>query len=152
MQYVPETAVIRPILDRLIVQAFDVIESRILIVPYDGKPLRGRVLAAGPGRFRIAYDAPRRYDTDPYDPGRRKRKLMWETKTWVPVETRVGDIIEVGGRNIGGYSFDTFYWGDKYCFCCSEQDVCGIDEGGMEAAGSGDPDGALERPASSASA
>lgn len=126
LDFIPGNENIRPLRDRILVEALEVVHSRWLIVP-QGKPIRGRVLATGPGRFRLAYNAPKRYDTHPQDPNRRKRTKVWETKTFIPTEVKVGDIVELGVGTEGRWQ--AFYWGDKYCVIPQEADVCGIVDG-----------------------
>jgi hypothetical protein len=105
--------------DWLLVEAYEVRHSATLLVDHRTKPLRGRVIAAGPGHY------PKRYD----HPEKHKRSKMWDAKCFQPTEVKPGDIIEVGGLENDGYAFETCWYGDKFCFWCTERDVCGVSEG-----------------------
>jgi hypothetical protein len=80
------------------------------------KPLRGLVKAVGPGCY------PKRYD----HAEKGKRTKMWDSKRLRKTEVKVGDVVELGGSEIGGYSFDSFYWGETLHLMCREEDVAGI--------------------------
>ncbi len=128
LAFVPADHKIRPLRDQLIVEPLDVVYSRRLIVRCDTKPLRGVVKAAGPGTFEIGYrDARGRPTNDRTGPYRRTER--YHTNRWVPMSLKVGDVIEVGGAENEGYSWDTFYWGDVLHFHCTERDVCGVVDG-----------------------
>jgi co-chaperonin GroES (HSP10) len=139
LTFIPEGTVIKPLRDRIIVEPIGTVHSRYLIVRGDGSCYRGLVRAVGPGRYRLAYNKPRRYDMHPDDPEKRyyQRTKVWESKLYVPMSVQVGDIVEFGGYSIGGYSFEGFYWGDRYCVHAQEGDVCGI-RTDTESAGDGD--------------
>jgi hypothetical protein len=112
---IPATAKLRPLRDVLIVEPLDWEPSGLLNVVYFGKPLRGRVLAAGPGCFPIKYN------------GRKgQRSKSWDSNVFRPTEVKVGDIVELGGLEIGGYLFESFLWGNKRCIRCREEDVAVI--------------------------
>lgn len=108
--------VIRPLRDQLVVEPLDVVYSRYIQVAQLTKPLRGRVLAVGPGHY------PKRYD----HPDKHKRTKYWDGTRFQPTEVKVGDIVELGGAEISGYAFEQFWWGDKRCLWCSERDVAGV--------------------------
>lgn len=103
--------------DTIIVEPLEWEPSKIVAVAYAGKPLRGRVLAVGPGRHPIKYDGPKG-----------KRTKSWESKAFLPCDVKVGDIVELGGLEIGGYLFQTVRWGRKEVVICREPDVTLIDE------------------------
>jgi hypothetical protein len=109
---IPAYVKLRPIHDKLIVEPIPYPFSEIIEVAYSGRPLRGRVLAAGPGRFPIKYNGPKG-----------KRTKSWESRVFRPNEVKVGDIIQIGGREIGGYLNLMFQWGDRQVFQCREEDV-----------------------------
>ena len=107
---------LRPLRDTLIVEPLDVIYSRYLIVRNTHKPLRGRVLAVGPGHY------PKRYD----HAEKHKRTKTWDSKRFLPTEVKVGDIVELGGSEIEGYAFEAHLWGEKRILVCTERDVAGV--------------------------
>lgn len=116
--YVPAEAKIRCRRDYLIVEPLSVVHSAVLEVVELTKPLRGVVRAVGPGVY------PKRYNT----PDKHTRSKMWESKAFQPCQVKVGDEIELGGIEFGGYSFQTFLWGSKKHLIVREADVSGIVE------------------------
>lgn len=117
------SADLKPLRDTLILEPLDVVYSHIIYVRNLHKPLRGKVLRVGPGHY------PKRYD----HPEKHKRKKMWDSRHFVPTEVKEGDIVELGGAEIEGYSFETFRWGNKHCIWCTERDVAGIVDQGTTA-------------------
>jgi co-chaperonin GroES (HSP10) len=111
---------LRPLQDYLIVEPLDPEFSKVLQIVYKIKPLRGIVRAAGPGHY------PRRYD----HPEKHKRTKMWRSERFQPTEVKVGDTIQLGGLNYGGYAFETFTWNGVVHLICREADVVGIESAG----------------------
>ena len=110
---------IRPLRDQIVVEPLDVdFGTSLLQVIYGGKPVRGRVLAVGPGLHPRKYDGPKG-----------KRTHSWLSRQFRPTEVQVGDLIDLGGLELGGYLFTRIRWGEKDVIICREQDVCGIVEG-----------------------
>lgn len=103
---------IRPLRDVLIVEPIDFQPSKIIRLVHSVKPLRGIVRVAGPGRYPIKYNGPKG-----------KRTKSWESKHFRPTQVRVGDVIELGGLELGGYLFQTILWGGKEHVICREEDV-----------------------------
>lgn len=114
---VPREAKLRPLRDVLIVEPLEYEPSKTLEVVYRGKPLRGKVKAVGKGCYPKKYDGPKG-----------KRTRSWDSKYFLPTQVKVGDIVELGGLEIGGFLFQTFRWGDKEHVICREADVCLIHE------------------------
>jgi co-chaperonin GroES (HSP10) len=114
---VPAECPIRPLRDQIIVEPLDVVYSRYLIVHSDTKPMRGIVKAVGPGHYPKIYDHPDKH----------KRTKMRDSSVFRPTEIKVGDIVQLGGMEIGGYKFEQFLWGDRAHVICREADVCGIE-------------------------
>lgn len=105
---------LRPLRDHIVVEPLPV-ESPILI--HTWKPIRGIVRAVGPGHF------PKRYD------GRKgQRSKSWDSKAFLPTEVRIGDQVELGGKEIKGYLHPTIRWGEKEMVVCREADVALIVE------------------------
>lgn len=115
---VPADAKLRPLRDQMIVEPLDVVHSKMLIVIDRSKPLRGIVKAIGPGHY------PKKYDHR----DKHKRTKMWDSKRFQPTEIKVGDVVELGGAEIGGYAFETFWWGDVVHLHCREADVAVVCE------------------------
>jgi co-chaperonin GroES (HSP10) len=114
LEHVPGNEKIRPLRDQIIVAPLEVVYSRYIYVGQNHKPLRGKVLAVGPGCYPKVYDHPEKH----------KRTKMWESKAFRPTEVRAGDTVELGGSEIEGYAFEQFWWGDELCLICREADVC----------------------------
>lgn len=114
---IPAEMNVRPLRDQVVLEPLDWEPSNIIAVAYRGKPLRGRVLAVGPGRFPIKYNGPKG-----------KRTKSWDSKHFQPTEVKVGDIVELGGLEIGGYLHHTFRWGGKECVMVREPDVAMVCE------------------------
>ena len=115
---IPRDYKIKALRDYLIVEPMDTVYSAIIDVILETKPMKGIVKAVGPGVY------PKKYN----HPDKAKRTKMWESSIFKPTEVKVGDIIELGGYQYGGYSFQTFYWGNTLHLICREEDVVGIYE------------------------
>jgi co-chaperonin GroES (HSP10) len=116
--FIPADAKIRPTQDHIVVEPLDGVLSSIIEVIHECKPLKGTVLAVGPGIY------PKKYD----HPDKHKRTKYWDGKRFRPTEVKVGDVVELGGLDIGGYAFQTFYWGEKLCLMAQERDVAAVHE------------------------
>jgi co-chaperonin GroES (HSP10) len=126
---VPASASIRPISDKIIVEPFDWVPSRIIVLAgYQGKPLRGVVRAVGPGCYPLQYqDSLTGHWAFSVPKGR--RKAMRPSKAFRPCDVKVGDTVEFGGLELGGYLFTTFLWGLKEMIIAREEDVCMVVNG-----------------------
>lgn len=108
---------LRPLHDNLIVQPLDWDASQVLVAIRRGRPVRGKVIAAGPGAYR------KRYNAD--------RSKMWDTNVFVPTEVKPGDVIELGGLNVfdgQGYAFPEVWVDGAKRFVCCEKDVAIVRE------------------------
>ncbi len=114
---IPASAKIRPLRDVIVLEPLDWEPSKIVAVAYSGKPLRGRVLAVGPGHYPKRYNGPKG-----------KRSKSWEAKCFLPCDVRKGDIVELGGLELGGYLFQTVRWGKREVVICREADITLVDE------------------------
>lgn len=114
---VPANENIRPLRDQIILEPLEWEPSKIIRVAYRGKPLRGIVRAIGPGLYRRKYDGPK---------GVRTRS--WLGKHFQPTELKVGDTVELGGLELGGYLFTMIRWGMKDMVICREADVAMVVE------------------------
>lgn len=124
--YIPASVAIKPLHDRILVQPLDVTYSRTIQVIYRTQPLRGIILACGPGHYPIKY----RYGTKD---GKRVKVAAIHTGQRRPIEVKPGDLVELGGthdtpdgKGRRGYSWESFYWGDRFVIWATERDVCGI--------------------------
>lgn len=114
---VPAECTIRPLRDQIVLEPLKWRPSAILTVVWQGKPLRGRVLAVGPGRYPLKYNGPKG-----------KRTKSWLGNRFIPTQVKVGDIVELGGLDIRGYLFQTFLWGAREVVMVREADVVFVDE------------------------
>lgn len=104
---------LRPLRDQLVVKPLNWEPSKIIQIAGDTrKPLRGTVVAAGPGVY------PKRYNQD--------RSKSWDSKAFRPTEVKVGDTVELGGLEINGYSFPQVIIDNELHIMCREEDVCGV--------------------------
>lgn len=107
---------IRPLGDRIIVKPLDWEASKIVIAIREGRPVRGRVLAVGPGAHRKKYS---------------KDRSSYQLGEFIPMTVKVGDIVNWGGLNVfdgRGYSFDEIIWGTERCLVITEKDVAFIEQ------------------------
>lgn len=124
LTFVPESARIRPLRDQIVVEPLKWNPSGVIDVITHMKPLRGKVRAVGPGHYPKRYDGPKG-----------KRTKSWDSKAFLPCDVQVGDIVELGGLEIGGYLHTTVMWGLTEVVICREADVAIVCE--SEASGSG---------------
>jgi hypothetical protein len=118
LTFIPAETQLRLLRDQMIIAPMDVLHSRILIIPpHSSVLIRGKVLAAGPGYY------PNRYD---HSEKHKRTKVMAGT-VFVPMSVKVGDVVHLDGRQTGKSAFDAFYWGDKYCIHCRQEDVAGVE-------------------------
>ena len=122
------TGTLRMLQDRLLIKPLDWngeqvhgADSRIIVMR-DGRPVRGTVVAVGPGRHPFI----RKGRTND---GRHTR--VTESKRFQPTEVKVGDVVELGGLNQydgKGYQFQRIVYNGEPHLICSERDVCGVRE------------------------
>ena len=110
---------IRPLRDQIIVEPLNRVHSQVIVTHEDTKPLRGIVKAVGPGHYPKVYDHPDKH----------KRTKMWDSNVFHPTQVKIGDVVELGGADLGGYSFQTIHWGDTMHIICREMDISGIVDG-----------------------
>jgi co-chaperonin GroES (HSP10) len=115
--FVAADETLRPLRDVIIVKPEPPKFSETIAVDWRGKPVRGEVLAVGPGTW------PYRHKRGEKD-GKRFHTIA-ESRQFRPTEVRVGDIVELGGLEKDGYDFQTVNWGGVECVIATEKDVCG---------------------------
>lgn len=115
---------IRPLRDQVVIEPLPLDLNTCLDVIYRGKPVRGRVLAVGPGLHRRKY-----FDSQgQYTERRGDRKTSKLSRHFQRTEVKVGDIVDFGGLDLGGYLFTRVRWGDIDTVICREADVCVVIE------------------------
>jgi len=108
---------IRPLRDNLVLEPMEWDASAIIIAIRYGRPVRGRVIAAGPGAYRKIWA--------------KDRSKYWDTETFVPTEVKVGDVVELGGLNVfdgAGYAFPPVMVNGQKHIIVSEKDVAIVRE------------------------
>ena len=104
---------IRPLRDHIVVKPIAWEPSKVIKIAGDTrKPLRGTVVAVGPGCY------PKRYNKD--------RSKTWDSKVFQRTQVRVGDLVELGGLEINGYEFPQILIGNELHIICREADVAGV--------------------------
>lgn len=120
------TGKIRLLGDRLLIRPLDwdgeEVHGTSIAVVRHGRPVRGVVVAAGPGRH------PFKRKGKTHD-GRKVR--VEYSKHFQPTEVKVGDTVELGGLNAFdglGYQFQEIMYEGKKHLIVTERDVAGIVE------------------------
>ena len=110
---------VRMLGDRILLKPLDWEPSKILTVVRKGRPLRGVVMAVGPGHHPMKYK--------PHPDG--KRRIVEYRKRFQATEVKVGDTVELGGLNIfdgQGYEFPQIVVGNETMLVITERDVAGV--------------------------
>ena len=117
----PATAHLRCLRDHVIIEPLNWKPSKIIEVVYTGRPVRGRVVAIGPGTCPKRYNGPKG-----------KRTKSWDSAAFRPCDLQIGDEVEFGNAltqhdgEFDGPLHQTFRWGDKEMIICREEDVAGV--------------------------
>lgn len=114
------TGQIRPLREKLIVKPLPPSLSQTIAANWNGEAVRGEVIATGPGTHPNIHEKGIK-DGKPY---RRVRQLS----AFRPCDVKVGDIVQLGGMEIGGYLWPHILINGEDHIVCSEQDVCGVEE------------------------
>ena len=111
----------KPTGDKMLIRPLKWEPSKILEVVRHGRPLRGEVMAIGPGINPIKYK-----------PGPKvKKQFMDYSRHFRPTEVKVGDVVELGGLGVfddQGYKFPETIVGNERMLLVTERDICGIVE------------------------
>lgn len=116
---ISSVAEVRLLSDRILLRPLDWEPSKIISVVRKGRPLRGEVMAIGPGLHPIKY----RKTNDP------NVRIADYSKHFRPTEVKVGDVVELGGLNQfdgQGYMFPEVVVGNVTMIICTERDVAGV--------------------------
>lgn len=109
------TGTIRPLRDNVLVKVLDFKLSDTLIADWKGKPVRGIVVAAGPGRYPNIHKKGTRDGKD--------WRTVEDSPRFRPTEVQVGQTVELGGFDIGGYAFTQIMVDNELHLMVSEQDI-----------------------------
>jgi co-chaperonin GroES (HSP10) len=108
---------LRMIGDRILLKPLDWDASKTIIAIRHGRPVRGEVIAVGPGHNPLKYKAN----------AMGKKGKMDYSRHFRPTEVKPGDIVELGGLNQydgKGYQFSEVILNGVKHIVCSERDVC----------------------------
>lgn len=107
---------LRMLRDRILLKPLEWDASKTIIAIRHGRPVRGVVVAVGPGSY------PKKYKAGPKGP----RSIMEYSRHFRPTEVKVGDIVELGGLNVfdgQGYQFTETWVDNEKHLICDEGDV-----------------------------
>ena len=110
---------IRPLREKLVIKPLPPALSQTIAANWNGEAVRGKVIAAGPGTHPNIHEK----GTQDGKPYRRVRQL----NAFRPCDVKVGDIVHLGGMEIGGYLWPHILINGEDHILCSEQDVAGIE-------------------------
>jgi co-chaperonin GroES (HSP10) len=113
LTFIPADWHIKPLRDQMIVKPLDVVISKIIVLPHQGKPVRGIVKAIGPGHYPTQYDSQ----------DKQKRTKSWAGMQFRATEVEVGQTVLLDPH----LQYEEFYWGDQLHIHCRQEDVCGVE-------------------------
>ena len=109
---------LRPLRDQIVVRPLKPRWSTIIDTSWHGETLRGTVVAVGPGCW------PNRHSRTKKD-GKEVRTVR-KSAVFRPTEVKVGDTVELGGMEIGGYLWQSVLIDGVKHVICREQDVAAV--------------------------
>jgi len=116
---------LRPLRDKILVKVMTKELSDSVIANWAGKPVLGIVVAAGPGRYPNIH-------TRGFRPGVNGEPVPFHeiriSKVFRPTEVKVGQVVEFGGMEIGGYALNQVFIDGELHILTSEQDVVAVHE------------------------
>lgn len=110
---------IRPLRDQIIVKPLRLKLGDRIKADWDGQPVCGVVIAAGPGCYPNIHARGFR-DGKPY-------RTVHQSRVFRPTEVKIGDIVHLGGLELGGYLFPQVWAAGAWCVLCREQDVAVVE-------------------------
>lgn len=111
---------IRPLRDQIIVKPLPLQLGQRLRADWSGEVVRGRVVAAGPGCYKNIHRRGIK-DGKPW-------RTVHPSQFFTPNAVKVGDIVQLGGMELGGYLWPKVWAAGDWCVICREEDVCFIEE------------------------
>jgi co-chaperonin GroES (HSP10) len=118
IEFFPAGTVLKPTLDRVLIKVLPWNPSRRLKIVSQMRPIRGQVVAVGPGGWQKRY----------YLNDKGERYKVGETGRKQLMDLKVGDVVDVGGLEIRGYSFMEIMIGHERHIMCQEADVAIVDD------------------------
>lgn len=116
---------IKPTEDWLIVKPLPPRLSQTIAAHWNGEVTRGEVIAVGPGKYRNLHE--RGFKPGKEGKAEQYRKVR-KSKVFVPTEVKVGEIVNLGGMDIGGYLWKHIQVDGQDCVWCMEADVCFVED------------------------
>jgi co-chaperonin GroES (HSP10) len=116
VDYLPAGSKLRPLRDQMFLKPLDLALTPAgskIVALHRGKTIRGEVVAIGPGRNL------RRW----YKNAKGETHKVGELNHFIPTEVKVGDIVDIGGMEMGGYAFPVILIGLDPVIICQEADV-----------------------------
>lgn len=120
-EILPEGTKLKMTGDRILLRPLEVEFLSVLEIVRAGRPVRGEVIAVGPGHNPIKYKPSSK-------PGHRLAVL---SNHFQPTTVKPGDIVELGGLNVfdgQGYQFPEVIIGTEKFLIITERDVAGVVE------------------------
>lgn len=119
VNFVGQGEALRPLRDQIIVKPLPLPLGRRIQADWAGEPVRGRVIAAGPGCYPNIH-ARGTKDGKPW-------RTVRQSRAFRPTEVKIGDVVSLGGMEIGGYLWPKVWADGDWCVICREQDVAVIE-------------------------
>jgi co-chaperonin GroES (HSP10) len=113
------TGQIRPLREKIVLKPLPPALSQTIAADWNGEAVRGQVIAIGPGTHPRVHSKGIK-DGKPY-------RTVRDLKAFRPCDVKVGDIVHLGGMEIGGYLWPHILIDGEDHILCSEQDVCGVE-------------------------
>ena len=110
---------IRPLRDVIIIKPIAPKFSGVIETVWQGKPIKGEVIASGPGRY------PNKHKRGEKDG--KKFHTIESSKHFRQMDVKVGDIVHLEGMDRGGVPHQTVNVHGVECVMCSEQDITGVE-------------------------
>ena len=116
---------VRPKEDWLLIKSLPPHLSQTISADWNGEPVRGQVVEAGPGKYPNLH---KRYWKAGKDGRPIEIREIKKSKIFRPTEVKPGDIVHLGGMELGGYLWKHVLIDNVDHIWAMEADVCGIEE------------------------
>lgn len=115
INFIPAGRRVRPLRDQVIIRPVPLALGSRLQADWRGETVCGCIVAVGPGCFPNIHRRGFK-DGKPY-------RTVHQSTHFRPTEVKVGDVVHLGGMEIGGYLFPKVWSEGAWCVICREQDV-----------------------------
>jgi co-chaperonin GroES (HSP10) len=110
---------IRPLREKIVLKPMQPHISQTIAANWNGEAVRGKVVAIGPGTYPRIHEKGFK-NGQPY-------RTVRDLKAFRACEVKVGDVVQLGGMELGGYLWPHIMIDGEDHILISEQDVCGIE-------------------------